>query len=168
MIQLKDKLKPEDVVVVILHDHGSRYVGKVYNDDWMRERGFLDDELKVKDLVRMKAAHDFKSISKETKVKEALRIMKADDISQLPVVENGEIIGSVTEAVVLNYLLDSPMKNADQSIDTIMGDAFPFVDSDLPCKSLNRYINKDTPAVLTRDAKGDVTIITQYDIIQAL
>lgn len=168
LLQLKDKLTPDDVVVVILHDHGSRYVGKVYNDDWMRERGFLDDELKVKDLVRMKAAYDFTSISKDTKVKEALSIMKRDDISQLPVLENGEVIGSVTEATVLNYLLDSPMKNADQSVDQIMGDAFPFVDADLPCKSLNRYINKDTPAVLTKDAKGDVTIITQYDIIQAL
>ncbi len=40
--QLKDSLKPEDVVVVIFHDHGSRYVGKIYNDDWMREKGFLD------------------------------------------------------------------------------------------------------------------------------
>ncbi len=168
LIQLKDKLTPDDVVVVILHDHGSRYVGKVYNDDWMRERGFLDDELKVKDLVRMKAAHDFMSISKETKVKEALSMMKDNDISQLPVVESGEVVGSVTEAAVLNYLLDSPMKNADQGVSEIMGEAFPFVEGDLACKSLNRFINKDTPAVLTKDAKGDITIITQYDIIQAL
>ena len=52
--QLRDKLKEDDVVVIIFHDHGSRYVGKIYNDDWMRERGFLDDELKVSDLIMRK------------------------------------------------------------------------------------------------------------------
>ena len=51
LLQLKDQLKPDDVVVIILHDHGSRYVGKVYNDDWMREERFLDGELKIKDLI---------------------------------------------------------------------------------------------------------------------
>ncbi len=168
LIQLKDKLKPTDIVVIILHDHGSRYVGKVYNDDWMRERGFLDDELKVKDLVRMKAANEFLSIQKNTSVKEALSIMKEKDISQLPVMENGQVVGSLTEAVVLNYLLDSPMKNADQKVAEIMGAAFPFVEAEMACKSLNRYINKDTPAVLTKDAKGDIAILTQYDLIQAL
>lgn len=168
LIQLKDKLTADDVVVVILHDHGSRYVGKVYNDDWMRERGFLEDELMVKDIVRKKTANDFLSISKTTKVKEALEIMKDKDISQLPVVEAGDVVGSLTEATVLNFLLDSPMKNADQEVDKIMGAPFPFVDGDLPCKALNRYINKETPAVLTKDAKGDIAILTQYDIIQAL
>ncbi len=168
LLQLKDKLTKDDVVVIILHDHGSRYVGKVYNDDWMRERGFLEDELTVKDLVRMKADNEFTSISKETKVKEALELMKDKDISQIPVVENGEVVGSVTEATVLNYLLDSPMKNADQPVKEIMGEAFPYVENDMACRSLNRYINKDTPAVLTKDPKGDIAIITQYDIIQAL
>ncbi len=168
LLQLKDKLKPTDVVVVILHDHGSRYVGKVYNDDWMRERDFLDDELKVKDLLRMKSHDEFLSVDKSTKVKEALELMKSKDISQIPVMENGEVIGSVTESAVLNYILDSPMKNSDQPVSEIMGDAFPFVDNDMACRSLNRYINKDTPAVLTKDAKGDVAIITQYDILQAL
>ncbi len=42
LIQLKDRLSKEDVVVIIFHDHGSRYVGKIFNDDWMREKGFID------------------------------------------------------------------------------------------------------------------------------
>jgi len=49
--QMKDKLTKDDIVVIIFHDHGSRYVGKVYNDEWMRQRGFLDDELQVKDII---------------------------------------------------------------------------------------------------------------------
>ncbi|MEM1220942.1 MAG: pyridoxal-phosphate dependent enzyme, partial [Bacteroidota bacterium] len=52
LLQMKDQLSPEDIVVILIHDHGSRYVGKVYNDDWMRERGFLDDEIKVRDIIQ--------------------------------------------------------------------------------------------------------------------
>ena len=168
LIQLKDQLKPDDVVVLVLHDHGSRYVGKIYNDDWMRERGFLDDELKVKDLIRLKANDEYFALNKDTTVKEALTLMKDKDISQMPVEENGEMVGSITESTVLSFLLDSPMKNADVVISEIMGEPFPFVDSETACKSLNRFISKEVPAVLSKDAKGDVAIITQYDIIQAL
>lgn len=167
LIQLKDKLKPDDVVVIILHDHGSRYVGKVYNDDWMRERGFLDGELKIKDLIRIKDTSEFLSINTSTTVKEALKIMKDRDISQMPVEKDGDIVGAITESAVLNYLLDSPMKNADEAVEKIMGQPFPWVDAEMECKTLNRYISKDVPAVLSKDAKGDVAIITQYDIIQA-
>ena len=168
LLQLKDQLKPDDVVVIILHDHGSRYVGKVYNDDWMRERGFLDGELKIKDLIRMKDTSEFLSLNTETTVKEALKIMKERDISQMPVERNGEIVGAITESSVLNYLLESPMKNSDEIVEKIMGNSFPWVDSEMECKTLNRYISKEVPAVLSKDAKGDVAIITQYDIIQAI
>lgn len=168
LLQMKDQLKPEDIVVLILHDHGSRYVGKIYNDDWMRQRGFLEGELKIKDLLRLKGKSNFLSIDKSMSVKDALKIMKESDISQMPVQDNGVIIGSITESAVLNFILDSPMKNADQKVELIMGEPFPFVDEDIECKTLNRYISKDVPAVLTKDAKGDVAIITQYDIIQAL
>ncbi len=168
LLQLKDQLKPDDVVVIILHDHGSRYVGKVYNDDWMRERGFLDGELKIKDLIRMKDTSEFLSLNTETTVKEALKIMKERDISQMPVERNGDIVGAITESSVLNYLLESPMKNSDEIVEKIMGNSFPWVDSEMECKTLNRYISKEVPAVLSKDAKGDVAIITQYDIIQAI
>ncbi len=168
LIQLKDQLKEDDVVVLILHDHGSRYVGKVYNDDWMRERGFLEEDLRVKDLIRMKSTDHYLSIDENTTVKEALQIMKEKDISQMPVQSGDSMVGSITEASVLNFLLDSPMKNADEKVSKIMGEPFPTVEADMACKALNRFISKDVPAVLSRDAKGDLAIITQYDIIQAL
>ena len=168
LIQLKDQLKEDDVVVLILHDHGSRYVGKVYNDDWMRERGSLEGELKVKDLIRMKSTDHYLSIDKDTTVKQALEIMKEKDISQMPVQDGDAMVGSITEASVLNFLLDSPMKNADEKVSKIMGEPFPIVDAETECKALNRFISKNVPAVLSRDAKGDLAIVTQYDIIQAL
>lgn len=67
--QMKDKLTEHDVVVVIIHDHGSRYVGKIYNDEWMRERGFLEGELKAKDILAKKQTRDFISISPDITIR---------------------------------------------------------------------------------------------------
>jgi len=166
--QLKDNFTKDDVVVVLIHDHGSRYVGKIYNDDWMRERGFLDDELKVKDVISKKSDKEFLSITKDITVKEAFKMMKDRDISQMPVMEGEEIIGSITETAVLNYLLENPMNNSENKIEVIMDAAFPMVEVDLPCKQLSKYFSKKTPAVIAKDKAGILHILTQYDIIQAV
>ncbi len=168
LVQLKDKLTKDDVVVIIFHDHGSRYIGKVYNDDWMRERGFLDTELKVKDLVAAKQDKNFFSVNADHSVKEILAMMKQNDISQLPVMKEGEIIGSVSESALLEFVLNNPMQNSDKSASEIMEEAFPTVDMDMNAKEINRYMTKKTPAVITKDATGTMHILTQYDILQAL
>ncbi|HRD82656.1 MAG TPA: pyridoxal-phosphate dependent enzyme, partial [Saprospiraceae bacterium] len=85
LLQLKDQLKAGDVVVVVVHDHGSRYVGKIFNDDWMRERGFLDTELRVKDLVALKKDKSFITVQTTDSVRDAFNLMKTNNISQLPV-----------------------------------------------------------------------------------
>ena len=166
--QMKNELTEDDVVVIIFHDHGSRYIGKVYNDDWMRGRGFLDTELKVKDLVSSKTDKDFYSTTSDKPVKAVLQIMKENDISQLPIVDGDEIIGSITESQVLEYILSNPLMNAEKHVQEIMGKPFPTVKMDMNAKEINRYITKDTPAVITRDKTGTVHILTQYDILQAL
>lgn len=168
LIQMKNQLTSEDVVVILFHDHGSRYVGKLYNDDWMRERGFLAPELSVGQLVEKKKDIPFIGVDINEKVKSAFNIMKSNDISQLPILENGEVTGSVTEHRLLEFLLENPAQNADKSIGEIMSDPFPVVPLDLSLKDLNRYISKTNPAVITSDRSGNKVIITQYDIIQAL
>lgn len=168
LIQLKDRLKPTDVVVIIFHDHGSRYVGKLYNDDWMRERNFLDDELKVEDLIANKGSKDFISVDKSQTVKQVLQMMKDMDISQMPVSNNEEIVGSITETSVLNHILENPMKHSDQSIEQIMSEPFAMIDTELAVKDLNKFITKESPAVVTKNKAGNFHIITKYDIIQAL
>ena len=166
--QLKPHLKEDDVIVVIIHDHGSRYVGKLFNDDWMRQRGFLDDELKVKDLIRLKSNKEFFSVKVDSKVKEVFEFMKINDISQLPV-ENGEgIVGSVTETTVLSHLLENPLKNADSTVESIMGDPFPQVSDDLSCSQLSKYFSKKISAVVAEDKAGSLHILTNYDLIQAV
>jgi len=168
LLQVKDQLTKDDVVVVVIHDHGSRYVGKIYNDDWMRERGFLEDDLTVKDIISAKNGEKFISVSPKDTVRHVFNLMKEKDISQLPVVQKDKILGSITESAVLSYLLENPFKNTENQVETIMGEAFPLVEEDLPVKNLARYISKKIPAVVAKDKAGSMHILTQYDIIQTV
>ncbi len=168
LIQLKDRLTKDDVVVIIFHDHGSRYVGKLYNDEWMRERGFIDEELQVKDIIAKKEEKSFLSVSHDETVRNVFNMMKDNDISQMPVMKDGEIVGSITETAVLTFMLDNPLNNTEKTIGTIMGKAFPLVQEDLPYRQLSRYIDKKIPAVIARDKAGTFHILTKYDIIHAV
>jgi cystathionine beta-synthase len=168
LLQLKDQLTEDDVVVIVIHDHGSRYVGKIYNDDWMRERGFLDTELRVKDILARKNDKEFFFVNASETVRQAFAIMKEHDISQMPVLKDQEVVGSITENIVLSYLLDNPFNNSEKTVENIMGEPFPLVNPDMPFSQLNHYINKSTPAVLVRDAAGTMHVVTKYDIIQTL
>lgn len=168
LLQMKDQFKPDDVVVVLFHDHGSRYVGKIFNDDWMRDRGFLDTELRVKDLMAQRKNQKFISLDSVTTVKNALKAMKEHDISQMPVTENGHIVGSIVESNILEFILANPLENSDKPIQDIMSAPFPKVQPDLPIKELNKYLSKSIPAVLAEDLSGEMIVLTQFDIIQAL
>lgn len=168
VLQMKDRLKPDDVVVILFHDHGSRYVGKLYNDDWMRDRGFLEPELNLARLVEKKKDKKFIGVHKNESIKSALVLMKEHDISQLPVLEDEKIIGSVTENHLLEFLLQNPAENGRKSVEDIMGEPFQVVPLNTSLKDLNQYISRTNPAVMTNDRSGNPVIITQYDIIQAL
>lgn len=166
--QLAKELKEDDLVVVLFHDHASRYIGKMFNDEWMRERGFLDDVMTVRDIIGQKENQTFFSIDAQQTVKEALKLMKENDISQMPVLQEGKIVGALNENDVLTCLLANPIENSDQSIDKIMVDPFPTVEESLPINKLNLYINKKSPAVIAVDKAGVSHIVTKYDIIQAM
>ncbi|MFK8101311.1 MAG: pyridoxal-phosphate dependent enzyme [Saprospiraceae bacterium] len=168
LLQLKDQLTKDDVVVVIIHDHGSRYVGKIYNDEWMRERGFIDAELKVSDLINMKSDKTFFSIAKDATIKETLNLMRENDISQLPVMNGTDIVGSITESSVLACLLDSPMQNAEKTVESIMGESFPIVNEDLGFSQLRNHMSEKIPAIIALDRLGAFHVLTKYDIIQAV
>jgi cystathionine beta-synthase len=167
-LQLKDKFVKEDVVVIIFHDHGSRYVGKIYNDEWMIQRGFLDKVIRVRDLINNKSDKTFYTIDKTQKLRDALSTMKENDISQMPVVKSGKIVGSITQNKVLNFILENPIQNTEKPVEAIMSAAFPEVSLDTALKDLNQYITKEVQAVITKTPSGDYQIVTQYDIVQAL
>lgn len=168
LLQLKGQLTKDDVVVVVIHDHGSRYVGKIYNDEWMRERGFLERELSVKDILATKKSRPLISIGAQDSVRQAFKLMKEHDISQMPVMENGHIAGSVTETAVLSYLLENPLGHSEEKISAIMGEPFPTVSIELPFSQLSKYVSRSIPAVMAKDQAGNLHILTKYDIIQAV
>lgn len=168
LIQLKDKLTKEDIVVIIFHDHGSRYVGKIYNDDWMRERGFLETDLKVKDLVRTKTDKRFFSVTADATVRDALKLMQENDISQLPVSKEDQFIGAVTETRVLSYILENPVEHMETNIEAIMGDPLPHVPVEMGMQDVSRYFDRKIPAVITQDTAGTWHVITQHDIIRSI
>ena len=166
MLQLKDQLKKDDVVVLIFHDHGSRYVAKVYNDEWMLERGFL--EMKTfKDLINARGSQKLITLSSSQTVAEAINLMKKYDIENIPVVNNGSSIGAISASGLFNKILD----DADvklQPVAAVMEKAYPEVAFDTPVERLSAFINKENGAVLSKDDTGAFHIITKYDIIQSL
>ena len=168
LLQLKDRLKDSDVVVIIFPDHGSRYMGKMYNEDWLRERGFLQDEkLTAASILARRTMQEVVTIDCEKTVTEAINIMKTLNISQLPVTQQGMVVGKVTESDILNSLIENPALKSSR-VEEIMTKSLPFVDLNTSIDKISAMISKDNGAVLVEDQAGKIEIITQYDIINAI
>lgn len=168
LLQLKNNFKKGEVVVVIFHDHGSRYLGKIFNDDWMLEKGFLDRKgLTARDLVFGKKP-GIVSVEASVSIHDTIALMSKNDFSQIPVTKEGRIVGSISERHLFHNLIKNPeLKN--RAVETIMQEAFPFVDISTPIDSLASMITSEIHAVLVRDFKTDNTyIITRHDILMAL
>ncbi|HQS06638.1 MAG TPA: pyridoxal-phosphate dependent enzyme, partial [Daejeonella sp.] len=127
LMQLKDELKEGDVVVVIFHDHGSRYMGKMYNEDWLRERGFLTDEkLTAKSILIKRGRQEIVTIDCEQSVLQAINTIKSLNISQIPVTQKGMIVGKITESDILSSVMENPALRSG-SVKDIMTSSFPCV-----------------------------------------
>lgn len=169
LMQLKDKLTEKDVVVVIFHDHGTRYLGKMFNDEWMRSKGFFDKKgLTAKDLVDSNKGGELITIEAGDTIEKALSLMNTLDISQIPVTSDKRIIGSINENKIYEAMVLNP-EVKHKLVSDFMEAAFPFADITTPVDSLSRMITPDNPAVLVRDFKTDKTfILTKHDILKAL
>jgi cystathionine beta-synthase len=169
LLQLRDHFREEDVIVLIFHDHGSRYLGKMFNDDWMRERGFIEKHgLTARDLVATRVAGELCSIESSEPVENAVRVMAEHDFSQISVTRDNRLVGSLNETQLYTQLVkDGGVKT--KPVETIMEPAFPFVDISTPVDLLSTMITLESPAVLVRDFKTDKTfIITRSDLIRVL
>jgi cystathionine beta-synthase len=169
LLQLKDELKEGDVVVVIFHDHGTRYLGKMFNDEWMLEKGFFDKKgLIAKDLVNNNTNGKLITVESNDTIENAVRLMNKMNISQVPVTNGGRFIGSLNESLMYKKVISNP-EIKSHMVESIMEPAFPFVDSSAPIDSLSAMITDNNPAVLVKDFKLDKTyIITRHDVINAL
>jgi cystathionine beta-synthase len=169
LLQLKDKFTAKDIIVVVFHDHGSRYLGKMFNDEWMREKGFFEKTgLTARDLVASRIAGELHSIEGTETVENAVRLMADHDFSQVSITRGQRLVGSLNELQVYQHLVKSPDVRT-QPVETIMQPVFPYVDISTPVDLLSTMITPDNPAVLVRDFKSDKTfIITRSDVIRAL
>ncbi len=163
--QLKSRLKPTDLVVVVFHDHGSRYVGKIYNDEWMMDRGFLDVET-VGDLIGGLGTRRLVTISEDATVSDALELMKKYDIEQIPVMNGTDITGTITQSGLFRRLIEN-IDVKEHAIADVKEHALPVVEMDTPLERLSHFITKDNGAVLTKDDSGQCHILTKYDILNA-
>jgi cystathionine beta-synthase len=169
LLQLREHFTPDDLIVVIFHDHGSRYLGKMFNDEWMRKKGFLEKTgMTARDLVASGLSGELLSIEGNQPVEAAVKLMGEHDFSQVSITHDGRLVGSLNETHLYNELLrDSSIKA--QPVETIMQPAFPFVDVSTPVELLSTMITPESPAVLIRDFKTEKTfIITRSDVIRVL
>lgn len=169
LLQLKDHFKEGETVVVVFHDHGTRYLGKIFNDEWMREKGYIDKKgLTAKDLVSSSKNGNLITVDELSTIGDALKLLTKNDISQLPVTKDNRIVGSINENLIFSNIIKDP-EIKSHTVKNIMADALPFVDASTPIDSLSGMLKNADDAVLIKDFKQDKTfIITRYDIVQAL
>jgi cystathionine beta-synthase len=167
LMQLKDRLKKDDLVVCIFHDHGSRYVAKVYNDQWMIERGFLDVKT-FKDIINSRTGKQkLVTVEPSQTVAEAVDLMKKYDIENIPVMNGNGPIGAISENGLFQKIFSNPdIKNS--KVENVMERPYPLVEFNTPVEKLSTLINKENGAVLSKDEAGNYHIVTKYDVIQAL
>ncbi|MDY8138522.1 pyridoxal-phosphate dependent enzyme [Aquimarina sp. 2201CG5-10] len=165
LLQLKENFTKDDVVVILFHDHGSRYVGKMFNDDWMRERGFLDEDVSTAvDLIKDHAEKPLVTVKTEELVSHAIERMRKFQISQIPVVDTEGFVGSVDESALFTAFLDD--KSMDSTpIKEVMKAPFPIVNAKTSLDEISKLIKNGNPAVLVALENGKHHIITKYDVI---
>ena len=168
LLQLKNNFKKGDIVVVIFHDHGTRYLAKMFNDDWMRDRGFLVKEKpKAMDLIQHHKHEKLVTLNADQSVHDAITKMTKYNISQIPVMKNADYIGSISDTHLFSRMIDTPdLKN--KKIEDVMQPPFPFVAPNTSMEEISKKITKENSAVLVKDESGNVHIVTKHDIIQAI
>ena len=167
----RDEIRSDDVLVVLLPDSGFRYLSKTYNDEWMRRHGFLEEPagLTVADLLgRRRQSTEVIFVGPEDSLAETIGVMMQHNISQLPVMERGEVVGSLSEKRILNILLEEP-EARDRPVAEVMGAPLPVLPSDVTIESLSAHLDAQTGAVLIKaDDSDHYDIVTRTDLIGAL
>jgi cystathionine beta-synthase len=169
-LKFAEQLSERDVVVILLPDGGARYLTKIYNEDWMRENGFLIPErVTLKYILERKSKHlqPLITIQSSATVRDALDIIKKHNISQLPVVENGKCVGSITEQNLLSVVLENSSR-VDDKVSTVMEPVLPEVHMNEEIHKAIELLAKKAPAVLVTDGTKAIGIVTRFDVVEHL
>lgn len=166
----KENLKEDDVMVIIMPDHGTRYLGKIYNDNWMKDHGFTETGsfATARDIVAGKNGQgELFTVKSSAKIGEVITTMNEHGIDQAPVVEGDQFVGSISDAKILKTLVEKPELKSEP-ISAIMDASFKFIALDNTVDVMSKILDKDTKALLVRDDSNKVHILTQTDLLVSL
>ena len=162
---------PEAFVVTLVCDWGERYLSKTYDDEWMRENGFIDRPRRNTALEALEAKESrvgsLVSVEPTTPVRIALSAITAHDIGQLPVIRDDTCIGSITEGRLMARVIADPSL-LDKPVESIMGAPFPVLDGHVDAEHVRSLLARDNAGCLIRDGGVLVGIITRYDLVRAM
>lgn len=163
-------LKKDDLMVIILPDHGTRYLGKIYNDSWMKDHGYLEKRefATAQDILKSRNGQsDLVTVTADTTVGEAIGILNSKGISQIPVTDGESYVGSLTDSKLLHQLIDNPAIKT-QPVSKVMDKPFQFISIHDTLDVLSSLIDKNNKALLVRDRLNQVHIITRADLLMAM
>ncbi len=167
----RDRLSPDDVVVVMLPDSGFRYLSKTYDDEWMRRNGFLEtpQTLTVAEVLSVRPRSEAViGVAPGDTLAAAIETMTAHGISQVPVLDGGAVVGSLNERGVLSRLIEAP-EARDEPVRAVMGAPLPVVAADVHLDDLTATLDGEAGAVLVEGGEpGAFDILTRSDLISAL
>jgi cystathionine beta-synthase len=166
----REHFTDKDMMVIILPDHGTRYLAKIYNDNWMKDHGYLETRTyaTARDiLAKRKGDGKLITINANAKVEEAIAKLNQAGISQIPVVDGDNFVGSITDSKVLKRMIEDPSIKS-KPVSEVMDPSFTFVGLDNTIDVLSSLINKENNALLVRDGKNEIHILTQSDLLQAI
>lgn len=167
----KEHLKEGDTMVILLPDHGTRYLKKVYNDNWMKDHGYTETRgyASANDIIaRRNGEGKLISVPGNAKVGEVIKIFNKEGFSQLPVTDgDNNIIGSIIDYKILSKLIEDPSLK-EKKVTEVMEQPFQFVALHSTIDVLSSLIDKNNPALLVRDDDNKVHIITKHDLLVAM
>lgn len=167
-LRVAKELKETDVVVVILPDTGRGYLSKIYSDVWMKEMGFLSDSpyrFSLKQLLERKGLNNkLISIGQKSTVREAIELMRKDSISQLPVTNSKQFVGSLSEIALMQGIFDKTIQITD-NIEKIMNKSFPELDENTEAEKAFREFALGSPAIIVTKADKPIGLLTKIDLL---
>jgi cystathionine beta-synthase len=159
---------PAGMVVTLISDLGERYLSKVYSDDWMRENQMMDlPRPTVQDLLarRDTGAPALVSLAPSAMVRQALNLMSTWEVSQIPVIEQDECLGGLTEGTLMTRALAQPAL-LDRPVREVMDPPFPMVSAAVTIDRLAAMLTRESPAALVQSGGKIVGIVSRYDVLQ--
>src|SRR5262249_467431 len=166
-LKVSEKLTENDLIVVIIPDSGTRYLSKIYNDNWMRENQFLEPRIKVSagQVVhdKQRRAEKLVSVPLGVTIQQAVNLMREHNISQVPVIEEGEVVGRINETKILDILVSDPLAKM-KPVAEYMEKPFPVISEDSSLEQIAHNLDHQTPAILVKHATG-FDILTKSDLI---